>query len=153
MAVLLFVMGACVPICGIGGKLALSNARVDQSFNCPNPANNFPYDVHGSIDADNSTTGTVTIRSMSEKNATVKTVGNWTGPKNQKGGGPITSFSPKTVASGGSATIKFSIPFECTNSGPTVTTYGEFTFTFSVVTSAGTFTIDAGNRHRLVIFG
>jgi len=148
---LLFVMAACVPICGIGARFSLSNAHVDSTYNCPDPANNLAYKVHGSIDADNSTTKTVTIRSMSEENVTVTTVGNWTGPKGEKGGGPITDFSPKSVASGANATVHFTIAFDCTNSGPNVTTYGEFTFKFTVVTSAGTYRIDGANRHRLVI--
>jgi hypothetical protein len=150
---LVLVLGACVPFCGIGGKFTLSNASVDSSFNCPNPADNFPYDVHGTMNAHNSTTSTVTIRSMSEQNVTVNTVGSWTGPRGEKGGGPITTFSPKSVASGATATIHFSIPFRCTNSGPTVTTYGEFTFKFHVVTSAGSYSLDGSNRHRLVITG
>ena len=150
---LILVMGACVPFCGIGGKFTLSNARVDSTFKCPNPSVNLPYDVHGTVDADNSTTATVTIRSMSEENVTVSTVGDWTGPRGEKGGGPITDFSPKIVASGATPTIHFTIPFECTDSGPAVTTYGEFTFKFHIVTSAGSYTLDASNRHRLVITG
>ncbi len=154
-------MGACVPFCGIGAKLSLSNARVDSEYKCPYPSNNAPYDVHGSIDADNSTTSVVTIKSMSEQDELVSTAGEWNGPKTAKAGGPIATYSPKSIASGASSTIKFAIGFNCTNSGPitigfnctnsgpSVTTYGEFTFKFTLVTSAGTYKIDAGNRHRL----
>jgi len=142
-------MGACVPFCGIGAKFSLSNAHVDAEYKCPFPSNEAPYQVHGSIDADNSTTGAVTIKSMSEQDELVATAGEWNGPKTAKAGGPITNFSPKSMASGATSTIKFSIGFTCTNSGPTVTTYGDFTFKFTVVTSAGTYKIDAGNRHRL----
>jgi hypothetical protein len=148
-ACLVLVMGACVPFCGIGAKFSLSNAHVDSEYKCPYPSNQAPYQVHGSIDADNSTTSAVTIKSMSEADELVNTAGQWNGPKTAKAGGPITSFSPKSIASGASSTIKFSVGFDCTNSGPTVTTYGEFTFKFTVVTSAGTYKIDAGNRHRL----
>jgi len=148
-ATLVFAMGACVPFCGIGAKFSLSNAHVDAEYKCPFPSNEAPYQVHGSIDADNSTTGAVTIKSMSEQDELVATAGEWNGPKTAKAGGPITNFSPKSMASGATSTIKFSIGFTCTNSGPTVTTYGDFTFKFTVVTSAGTYKIDAGNRHRL----
>jgi hypothetical protein len=148
-ATLVFAMGACVPFCGIGAKFSLSNAHVDSEYKCPYPSNEAPYEVHGSIDADNSTTGAVTIKSMAEQDELVATAGEWNGPKTAKAGGPITNFSPKSIASGAGATIKFSVGFTCTNSGPSVTTYGDFTFKFTVVTSAGTYTIDAGNRHRL----
>ena len=142
-------MGACVPFCGIGAKFSLSNARVDSEYKCPYPSNEAPYAVHGSIDADNSTTNPVTIKSMSEQDELVNTSGDWNGPKTAKAGGPIADFSPKTIASGANTTIKFTVGFICTNSGPSVATYGEFTFKFTVVTSAGTYKIDAGNRHRL----
>jgi len=148
-AVLVLLMGACVPFCGIGAKFALSNARVDSNYVCPYPSTEAPYQVHGSIDADNSTTSSVTIRSMSETDLLVNTVGNWDGPKGVKGGAPITNFEPTSIASGANSTIHFSVGFRCTNSGPTATTYGEFTFKFTVVTSAGIYKIDAGNRHRL----
>jgi hypothetical protein len=148
-ASLVVAMGACVPICGIGAKFSLSNAHVDSEYKCPYPSTDAPYQVHGSIDADNSTTKAVTIKSMSEDDQLVSTAGDWNGPKTAKGGGPITNFSPKSIASGANSTIKFSVGFICTNSGPTTTTYGEFTFKFTLVTSAGTYKIDAGNRHRL----
>jgi hypothetical protein len=53
------------------------------------------------------------------------------------------------VASGANTTIKFTIGFECTSSGPPVTTYGDFAFKFTLKTSAGTYTITASNHHRL----
>jgi hypothetical protein len=146
---LVVAMGACVPFCGIGAKFSLSNAHVDSEYKCPYPSTNAPYEVHGSIDADNSTTNAVTIKSLSEADELVNTAGDWNGPKTAKASGPITNFSPKTIASGATAAIKFSVGFNCTNSGPSVTTYGEFTFKFTVVTSAGTYKIDAGDRHRL----
>ncbi len=146
---LVIVMAACVPLCGIGAKFALSNAKVDATYKCPYPATDAPYKVHASIDADNSTTNAVTIKTMSEDNALVSTAGQWSGPKTGKGNGPITDFSPKSIASGDKSTIHFTVGFVCTNSGPNVTTYGDFTFKFTLVTSAGTYKIDAGNHHRL----
>ena len=148
-AALVIAMGACVPFCGIGAKFSLSTARVDLEYKCPYPSNEAPYDVHGSIEADNSTTSAVSIKSMSEQDELVSTAGEWNGPKTAKAGGPIATFSPKSIASGASSIIKFTIGFSCTNSGPAVTTYGEFTFKFTLVTTAGTYKIDAGNRHRL----
>ena len=150
VTVLAIAMGACAPVCGIGAHLTLSNARVDSSFNCPNPAENLPYKVHGTIDMDNYTNNSVTIKSMSETNVTVAIHGKWTGALGQKGKGPITDFTPKSIAAGSKDTLHFSIPFICTNSGPTVSTYGDFSFKFKVVTSAGTFNLDGANQHRIV---
>ena len=149
LGALLLVLGACTPICGIGAKFALTAARVDAQHDCPNGSNRAPYAVNGSIDASNTLSNTVTIKSIDEVDQIVATAGEWQGSKNAKDGGPVTDFSPKSVGSGDNATIKFSVGFICTSSGPTVTTYADFKFTFTVKTSAGTYTIDAGNHHRL----
>lgn len=149
-AVLVLVMAACVPICGIGAKFALSNAHVDSEYKCPYPSTDAAYDLHGSIDADNSTATTVKINSMSEDDTLVGTGGNWNGAsKGHKDSGPITNFQPKSIGSGQNATIKFTIPFQCTNSGPRVPTYGDFSFTFTLVTSSGKYTIQSSDNHRL----
>ena len=149
LGALLLALGACVPICGIGAKFALTAAHVDAQYNCPNGSNRAPYDVHGSIDASNTLSSTVTIKSIDEVDQIVATAGQWQGSKDAKDGGPVTDFSPKSVGSGNNATIKFTVPFICTSSGPTVTTYADFEFTFTVKTSSGTYTITAGNHHRL----
>jgi hypothetical protein len=146
---ILATVGACVPICGIGAKFAVTAARVDSSYNCPYPSENRGYDVQASIDTSNTLNNTVTIKSITETDQLVKTAGSWDGPKTAKGGGPVKEYSPTSVPSGADATIKFAIPFQCSNSGPNVTTYGEFAFKFTLVTSAGAYTIDSGNRHRL----
>ena len=149
LVALLLALGACVPICGIGAKFALNAAHVDAQYDCPNGANRAPYDVHASIDASNTLSNTVTIKSIDEVDQIVATAGAWQGSKDAKDGGPVTDFSPKSVGSGDNATIKFTVPFICTSSGPNVTTYADFAFTFTVKTSAGTYTIAAGNHHRL----
>jgi hypothetical protein len=149
LAASLVLLGACVPICGIGAKFSLSNAHVDSQYNCPFPADHKPYEVHATIDAGNTLSNAVTIKEIDESDQLVSTVGDWAGPKTATGKSTITTFQPKSIASGGSSTIKFSVGFECTNSGPTVSTYGDFSFKFAVKTSAGTFTITAGNHHRL----
>jgi len=149
LGALLLILGACVPICGIGAKFSVSNAHVDSNYNCPYPSENRPYDVHATIDASNTLSNTVTIKSIAENDELVNTVGAWEGPKTAKGSGAIKDYSPKSVGSGSNATIKFSVPFQCTNTGPSATTYGEFTFKFTLTTSAGTYTISAGDRHRL----
>jgi hypothetical protein len=146
---LALALGACVPICGIGAKFALTSAHVDAQYNCPNGSNRSPYDVHGTIEASNTLSNTVTIKSIDEVDQIVATAGAWEGSKNAKDGGPITGYSPRSVGPGDDATIKFAVGFICTSSGPSVTTYADFAFTFTVKTSAGTYTIKSGNNHRL----
>src|SRR5438067_12090447 len=120
-------MGACVPFCGIGAKFSLSTARVDSEYKCPYPSNEAPYDVRGSIEADNSTTSAVSIKSMSEQDELVSTAGEWNGPKTAKAGGPIATFSPKSIAWGASSVIQVKNGLSRTDAGPAVATYGEFT--------------------------
>jgi hypothetical protein len=135
----------------MSGRVVVSNARVDASFNCPNPSTNRPYDVHGSIAVDNGTGGNLTVKSISETNVTVVIHGSWSGSLNEKGGGDVANVSPTSVKSGDKTTITFTMPFKCSSSGPTASTYGEFEFKFTVVTSAGTFNLNGANRHRLII--
>ncbi len=143
-------VGACGPFCG-SGKVTMTNARVDPSFSCPDPATDFPYDVHVSIEVDNGTGQNVTITSISEEDTNVAVHGNWTGTLGVKGGGSIADFSPATIKSGTKATLKFTVGFNCTDSGPSTDTYGDFTFKFTIVTSAGMFTLNGANQHRLLI--
>ncbi len=143
-------VGACGPFC-LSGKVTLSNVSVDASYKCPNPANNLRYTVHGSIDVDNSTSKDLTIRTMSEAGVLVDVHGAWSiGSVGQKYNATIDTFTPKSVKSGNKATIRFSIPFNCTNSGASASTYGDFQLKISLVSSAGTFTTGAV-KHRLVI--
>lgn len=145
---LLSALVACGPICGIGAKFSLSNAHVDSSYSCPNPSENAPYDVHATIQAQNTLSNSVSIKSISETWTNVLVHGNWSGTKGDHGTTDIKDYSPKSVGSGGNATIKFVIPFQCTNSGAGSDTYGDFSFKFTVKTSSGNYTISS-NNHRL----
>lgn len=150
---LLLVMGACVPIFGIGAKFALTNAHVDSTFSCPNPSTDFAYDVHVTIDANNSTSSSVIIESISETWKSVAIHGSWDGVLGAHGTTAVNTYSPRSVPSGGSATIRFVVGFVCHNSGPKTETYGDFAFSFSLVTSAGTYKLDSVNKHRLITPG
>ena len=145
---LLSALVACGPICGIGAKFSLSSAHVDSSYSCPNPSENAPYDVHATIQAQNSLSNSVSIKSISETWTNVLVHGNWSGTKGDHGTTDIKDYSPKTVGSGGNATIKFVIAFQCTNSGAGSATYGDFSFKFTIKTSSGNYSITS-NNHRL----
>ena len=147
----ILAIGACGPFC-LSGKVALTNAHVDSTYKCPNPAHDLPYDVHGGVDVDNSTRNTLTIKSMSEAGILVDVHGAWNiGSVGQKYNETISTFSPKSIKSGDKATIKFTFMFSCTSSGPAESTYGDFDLKITMVTNAGTYTISSANKHRLVI--
>lgn len=149
LAAALLALGACVPICGIGAHLTLSNAQVDSGYKCPNPSSDRPYDIHGSIDVDNYTSNNVTIKSMSEAWQLVSSGGHWSGPKNAKGGSGVTNYQPRSISAGDKLTVKFVIGFGCTNSNAGPTTFGDFTFKLTLVTTNGTYTVAVGDHHRL----
>jgi hypothetical protein len=143
------MMAACVPPFGIGAKFTLTNARVDPSYSCPRPSDHRPYDVHVTIDAGNTTSSAVTIKSIQETWRNVAVRGDWQGVLGDHGTTSVSAFTPKTVGSGSNSTLRFVVSFQCSNSGPTVETYGDFAFTFVVSTSAGSFTLNSANQHRL----
>ena len=145
---LLSALVACGPIFGIGAKFSLSNAHVDSSYTCPNPAENLPYDVRATIQAKNTLGYSVAIESISETWTNVAVHGNWSGTKGDHGTSDAKDYTPKSVGSGGNATIKFTIPFQCTNSGAGSDTYGDFSFKFVVKTNVGSYSISS-NNHRL----
>lgn len=145
-------MVACGPVCGIGASFSVSNAHVDSTYACPFPADHQPYIVHATIQAQNTLNNSVSIKSISETWTNVAVHGNWAGTKGDHGTADVAAFTPNNVAAGKNATIKFSIPFECTNSGAGSDTYGDFTFKFAVKTSNGTYTVTS-NSHRLTFQG
>ena len=145
---LLSALVACGPVCGIGAKFSLGNAHVDSGYSCPNPSENAPYDVHTTIQAQNSLSSSVSIKSISVTWTNVAVHGNWSGTKGDHGTTEVKDYSPKNVGAGGNATIKFVIPFQCTNTGAGSDTYGDFSFKFTVKTNSGNYTISS-NTHRL----
>lgn len=143
-------IGACGPFC-LSGKVTLSNAKVDSSYKCPNPAKDHAYDLQGSVDVDNQTRDTVTMKSISESAKLIDVHGDWNiGSVGQTFNQSVDTFSPTTIKSGDKATIKFKLTFSCTSSGPATSTYGDFDLKYTLVTSAGTYSIGS-IKHRLVI--
>ena len=107
--------------------------------------------MHGTIDVNNYTISNVSIKSMSETNVNTAAHGSWSGAVGAKGSSDITNFEPKSIGAGNTATLRFSMGFVCSNSGPKQETYGDFSFKFKVVTSSGTYNLDSSNTHRLQI--
>jgi hypothetical protein len=139
--------------CGFGpSTFALGNASVDPTYQCPNGARNSAYDVHATVHLDNGTSSTVSITSVAAVMTLVVTKGTWLEPLGDRYTASNVTFTPGSVGGGASATLHVTIPSACTN-GKTPSggsSYGEYSVALTVTTSAGTFTVESGNRHRIV---
>lgn len=149
VALLILAVGACGPFCG-NGKLNLSNAHVTSNYTCPVNADNKTYNVDGSVDADNQTNGTVTIRAMTMDTTVTGIKGNWGNETlGNKNTATIAPFSPTKVSAGSKATIKFTTQWTCSDPGTgNKGLYADFAVTLTLDTTAGKLKIDAG-KHRL----
>lgn len=149
VAVLLVAVGACGPFCG-NGKFNLSNPHITPTtFVCPPNSNHFGYDMQGTVDADNQTGRTVTIKSMATNSVVTHVHGAWSGAVGDKSGEPNLAFSPKSVSSGSRATLSFKTGWSCTsNPTPDPQTYADFKVVLTIVASSGTYTVTLPS-HRL----
>src|SRR5438105_241660 len=143
VAILMGAVGACGPFCG-NGKLNLSNAQLKpSSFTCPANVTDFGYDIKGSLDADNQTNKSITIKSMTSSAKVVALKGNWAIKVGDESGANDIQFSPKTLNSGSKTTVKFTTPWHCTDAGNNTTeTYADFKIVLSIETSSGIYKID-----------
>jgi hypothetical protein len=138
--------------CGFGsGTFNLNNASVDARFACPRGSNNAPYNIHASTDANNGTSGSVTIKTVTATLTVASVHGSWLEQVGSKYDAGAVTFKPSNVSAGSDATLTVTIPSACTNnSGATsITSYADYTVTLTVVSSAGTNSIDAHNKHRI----
>lgn len=131
-------------------KFSLSNARVD-SFICPQGSNNLAYDIHATIDADNSTSSAVYLQRASAVLTAVSVHGNSSNQIRGTFDKPTLSFAPDHFGAGSKTTLHLTAPGACTNTPhqPGVDTYVDFAVRFTIYTDAGTFTLDSVNKHRL----
>src|SRR5437868_8965526 len=124
-AILVGAVGACGPLCG-NGKLNLANAHIQAAYTCPLGSSQSTYNVTGSVDADNQTGSTVTIKSMS-LTATVLDIGTrWGAPVGSKSTVSDFPFNPKSINSGSKTTIKFSSPWNCSDPEGNTGSYADF---------------------------
>jgi len=140
--------------CAIGAPstFALNSASVDSTYSCPLGAANARYDLRATIDVRNGTSSTVTIKSVSAVMTLAAIKGGWLEPVGAKYQASDVTFSPSTVGAGSDASLKVTIPSACTSGktpNPSVI-YGEYSVALTVETSAGTHTITARNRHRII---
>ncbi len=150
MLLLIVIAGACT--FGAPSTFTLSSASVDPTYTCPTGASDAPYDLKAVIDVRNGTSSAVTIKSVAAAMTVVAVKGTWLEKVGEKYQASDVGVSPQTVGAGGSASLNVILPSACTNGKGAVAgaNYADYSISFTVVTSAGTFTIVSRNKHRIV---
>jgi hypothetical protein len=151
------VRAACVVLLTAGAVACGSSAfsigspSVDATYTCPAGASNAPYELHATADADNPTSQSVDVRSVSAVMVLAAVHGDWQQKVGSEYDAGQVQFSPKTIGSSSKAKLQVTIPSACTNGPHPAATadYGDYTVKLTVVTSAGTFTLTSTNKHRI----
>ena len=80
--------------------------------------------------------------------------GGWLEAVGSKYDAPNVVFTPNSVGAGSGASLNLTIPSACTNLAktPGALSYADYSVSFKVTTSAGIFSIDSKNRHRIIAF-
>lgn len=149
-AILIGAVGACGPFCG-NGKLNFSNPKLNPtSFTCPLGSQDYQYSINGAVDIDNETSKTINIKTVGTTATIVKLAGeNWSAKVGDQSGADDIDFKPATIKPGSKVTLKFTTPWDCSDSGNnTVETYADFKLQLVMVTSNGTYKVDLPN-HRM----
>ena len=138
--------------CSFGSPttFTLDSASVDPSYSCPVGATNAKYDVHGTIDAHNGTSKTVSISSVDATLTLASVKGGWLQKVGDKYDAGNITFTPAEVGAGSSAKLDVTIPSACTGrtaSSPVAS--GDYVVGFTMITSAGTFRVESKDRHRI----
>jgi hypothetical protein len=140
--------------CSIGGpsNFTLNSASVDQSYICPTSANDLAYTVHATIDVQNGTSSTVTIRSVAAVMIVAAVKGGWLEHVGDRYGANGVKVSPDRVSAGSSTSLAVTFPSACTNGKVpnTGASYADYSVAFTLFTSSGIHTILSQNHHRIV---
>lgn len=148
----LAVLGSVVLLAACGSSsFSIGSPSVDASYTCPAGANNAPYDLHASADADNPTSQKVEVRSVSAAMVVAAIHGDWQQKVGSEYDAGSVQFSPNTIGASSTAKLQVIIPSSCTN-GPhaaAAADYGDYTVKLTVTTSAGTFKLTSTNKHRI----
>jgi hypothetical protein len=151
--VLVLVLAGCqvfgMPLCG-NGKLNLSHANLNpREFTCPELANDYTYDIKGTLDADNETNQKITIKSMATAAVVDKLAGSWGMSVGDKSGAEDIEVSPRSIDSGQKTTVRFTTPWSCSNDGHnTQETYADFKLQLIIDTDHGKYAVDLPT-HRM----
>jgi hypothetical protein len=150
-----FAPAACLLLlagCSFGSSstFTVSNASVDQGYTCPVSARNLQYDVHGTLDAHNGTSQTVTISALTATMTLAAVNGGWLQKVGEKFDAGNVTYTPTSVGAGSSATLAVTIPSACTGrAAKAPVASGDYVVTFTMTTTAGSFKLDSKNKHRI----
>jgi hypothetical protein len=135
---------------GSTSSFAVSNASVDQGYSCPVGAKDLQYEVHGTIDAHNGTSKTVTISAVTATMTLAAVDGSWLQKVGDKFDAGNVTYTPTSVGAGSSATLSVTVPSACTGrAAKSSVAWGDYVVTFTMTTSAGSFKLDSQNKHRI----
>jgi hypothetical protein len=131
---------------------SVSNATADYIYTCPAGADNAPYPLHVSVDAHNPTSGPVAIKSVKVVLKLEEVKGAWLENVGDKYDAGSATFTPATVAAGGTKSLQVTASSACTRAKSSTTgpSYGDYVVTLHIDTSAGAYTLATTNRHRIV---
>ena len=136
---------------GSPSTFTVSNASVDPSYTCPAGANNVRYDVRGTIDARNATSKAVTISTVDATMTLAAVKGAWLQKIGDRYDAGSVTFTPSSIGAGANTTLVVTVPSSCTGRSPnTPVASGDYTVTFTLKTSAGTFKLDSKDKHRIL---
>jgi hypothetical protein len=136
--------------CGSNAELTLSEASVQPSYICPSTTSDSPYDLHATIKVHNGTSASVSIKSVSAVMTLAAVHGGWLQQVGFKYDAGNVGFAPDRVAAGADATLQVTIPSACRGKSIGPLSYADYSVEIAVATSAGTYTVETKNRHRIV---
>jgi hypothetical protein len=136
---------------GSPATFSVNNASVDPGYSCPRGSHNVYYDIHVSADAHNGTSGSVAIKTVTAVLTLAAVHGAWLQQVGTKYDAGQVSFGPPKIAAGADVTLNLIIPSACTNGSQAGATasYGEYSVSLTVTSTAGTSRLDTTNRHRI----
>jgi hypothetical protein len=149
-AIAALVVGACSS--SAPSTFSIANASVDPTYYCPGGANNAPYGLHATIQAHNGTSKAVTIHTVTAQMTVASIKGSWIERVGERYDADGVKFEPATVAAGGTAALKLTIPSACTSGkyGTGISSSADYSVTIHLATSAGNFTVISANQHEIV---
>jgi hypothetical protein len=136
---------------GSTAEFTLSKASVDPDHPCAPGASNVPYNVGATVAGHNGTSSPVSISAVSAVMTLAEVHGGWLQTVGYRYEAANVAFTPDRIGAGSSATFNVTIPSACTNpsKSPGSASYGDYSVSFKFTTSAGTFNVVSGNRHRI----
>lgn len=132
-------------------NFSLQGATVDSTYWCPGGASDAAYALHATVVARNGTTKKVTVQSATAEMVLTAVSGAWLERVGDRYDAGDVTVTPATVAPRSTASLDVTIPSTCTSGryGASDSSSGRYKVTVHLVTSAGTFTVTATNRHEI----